>query len=62
MKFSHTLIDYFCSKQDGERCGETLKSIFETAKNPDKVFVGVVEQNEQEDSLCIEEYCNAFGK
>lgn len=46
---------------DGERCGLTLKSIFEKAKNPDKVVVGLAEQNAAEDKFCLEEYCNTFG-
>ncbi len=33
---------------DGERCGETLQSIFENAKDPDKVIIGLVEQNAHE--------------
>jgi hypothetical protein len=33
---------------DGERCGETLQSIFENAKDPDKVIIGLVEQNAPE--------------
>jgi hypothetical protein len=46
---------------DGERCGETLKSIFENAKDPSKVFVGIAEQNEPNDKFCIEMYCQTFG-
>jgi Glycosyltransferase (GlcNAc) len=46
---------------DGERCGETLLSLFENAKNPDKVIVGLVEQNSPNDAFCLEEYCKAFG-
>mmetsp|Transcript_24963 Transcript_24963/g.57348 ORF Transcript_24963/g.57348 Transcript_24963/m.57348 type:complete len:572 (+) Transcript_24963:3-1718(+) len=49
------------SYRDGERCGETLKSIFEMAKNPEKVFVSLVEQNTAQDALCVEEYCKTFG-
>ena len=48
--------------QDGERCAKTLKSIFENAKDPDRVFVGVIEQNSPEDKFCLEEYCKSFGK
>jgi hypothetical protein len=46
---------------DGERCGETLKSIFETAHNPDKIVVGLVEQNAPEDVFCLEQYCKTYG-
>lgn len=47
---------------DGERCGATLKALFENAANPDKIVVGLVEQNEPEDKFCLEVYCQAFGK
>lgn len=47
---------------DGERCGETLKSIFENAKNPDKVIVGLAEQNAPDDAFCLAEYCKKYGK
>jgi Glycosyltransferase (GlcNAc) len=46
---------------DGERCGKTLKSLFENAANPDKVVVGLVEQNAPEDKFCLEAYCELFG-
>jgi Glycosyltransferase (GlcNAc) len=46
---------------DGERCGETLRSLFENAANPDKVFVGLFEQNAPEDKFCREQYCSYFG-
>jgi len=47
---------------DGERCGETLKSIFENAKNPERITVGLVEQNEPSDKFCLESYCASYGK
>jgi hypothetical protein len=50
------------SYRDGERCGETLKALFENAKNPDKIFVGLVEQNNAEDKFCMEQYCSSYGK
>lgn len=46
---------------DGERCAETLRSIFENAKHPEKVFVGVVEQNGYEDANCLDNYCKFYG-
>jgi hypothetical protein len=49
------------SYRDGERCGETLKALFENAKNPDKIFVGLVEQNNAEDKFCMEQYCSSYG-
>lgn len=47
---------------DGERCGQALKSLFENAAEPDKIVVGVVEQNAPEDKFCFEVYCETFGK
>lgn len=47
---------------DGKRCGETLRSIFETAKDPDKVVVGVIEQNDPEDEFCLSVYCGFYGE
>lgn len=49
------------SYRDGERCGATLKALFENAKRPEKVFVGVIEQNHANDRFCIEEYCSFYG-
>jgi hypothetical protein len=46
---------------DGERCGRTLKSLFENAKNPGKIFVGLIEQNHADDKFCLEEYCASYG-
>lgn len=46
---------------DGERCGETLKSIFENAKDASKVIVGLVENNAPDDAFCLEEYCKSYG-
>ena len=53
---------FFSFFADGERCGKTLQSIFENAKYPDKVVVGVVEQNAVEDEFCLDQYCKAYGK
>jgi Glycosyltransferase (GlcNAc) len=47
--------------KDGERCGETLKSLFENAVHPDKIVVGLYEQNAPEDKFCLEVYCSSFG-
>uniref|UniRef100_A0A7S3L6I9 Uncharacterized protein n=1 Tax=Amphora coffeiformis TaxID=265554 RepID=A0A7S3L6I9_9STRA len=56
-----TIFVSIASYRDGERCGETLKSIFENAKNPDKVIVGLAEQNDPNDAFCLEEYCKKYG-
>ena len=42
---------------DGERCGKTIKALFDNAKDPSKVFVGIVEQNKEEDPECLVSYC-----
>jgi len=47
--------------RDGERCATTLKSLFSKAKNPDKLFVGIVEQNDPKDTKCILKYCKLHG-
>eukprot|EP00339_Tiarina_fusa_P005024 CAMPEP_0117014916 /NCGR_PEP_ID=MMETSP0472-20121206/12010_1 /TAXON_ID=693140 ORGANISM="Tiarina fusus, Strain LIS" /NCGR_SAMPLE_ID=MMETSP0472 /ASSEMBLY_ACC=CAM_ASM_000603 /LENGTH=492 /DNA_ID=CAMNT_0004718591 /DNA_START=24 /DNA_END=1499 /DNA_ORIENTATION=- len=47
------------SFRDGERCGTTLVELF--AKEPEKVFVGLVEQAYEEDTFCIEAYCKEMG-
>ncbi|KAL7563395.1 hypothetical protein ACA910_016495 [Epithemia clementina (nom. ined.)] len=49
------------SYRDGERCAATIKSIFENAKRPEKVVVGLVEQNNYEDAYCLDEYCRSYG-
>lgn len=49
------------NRADGERCGKTLKSLFENAKDPENIVVGLYEQNAPEDKFCLEDYCNRFG-
>eukprot|EP00978_Attheya_sp_CCMP212_P047642 scaffold422776_cov67-Attheya_sp.AAC.2 len=47
---------------DGKRCGSTLKDLFDKAKHPDKVFVGLIEQNiPKHDKECLVEYCALHG-
>lgn len=46
---------------DGERCAETIHSIFENAKDPDRIIIGLAEQNAPEDNFCLEEYCKKYG-
>ena len=57
----HILTLMFCFL-DGERCAETIKSIFENAKNPDKIMVGLIEEAAPEDKYCLEQYCDNQGK
>lgn len=49
------------SFRDSKRCGETIKSLFENAKDPSKVFVGLIEQNDPSDGSCVVEYCQLYG-
>lgn len=49
------------SNSDGERCGETLKSLFRNAKHPENIIVGLYEQNAPEDKFCLEVYCKYYG-
>jgi hypothetical protein len=44
--FTKHLFLFIHADIDGERCGDTLQSLFENAKDPDKVIVGLIEQNE----------------
>jgi len=52
-----TIFVSIASFRDGERCGKTLKSIFENAKDPDKVIVGLIDESAPEDKYCLEQYC-----
>jgi len=47
--------------RDGERCATTLKSLFSKAKDPKKIFVGIVEQNDPKDTKCVLKYCKLHG-
>jgi len=49
------------SFRDGKRCADTLQSLFDTAKDPDNIIVGIIEQNSPEDRFCMEEYCARLG-
>ena len=40
-----------------EICPHTLEEMFRTAKEPDKVFVGLIQQNLEGTSDCLEKYC-----
>lgn len=50
-----------CFLSDGERCGQTLKSLFQNAEHPDKIVVGLAEQNAPDDKFCLEVYCEQYG-
>lgn len=49
------------SFRDGNRCADTIDALFKNAKEPEKIFVGLVEQNKLEDKLCLELYCRKYG-
>ncbi|RHZ18304.1 hypothetical protein DYB31_010551 [Aphanomyces astaci] len=43
--------------RDGPRCGFTLFTAFSRAKHPDRVIIGVVDQTQDDDTTCLDEYC-----
>lgn len=43
------------------RCPQTLVNFFTKAKYPERVTVGVVQQNDHEDVDCVVEYCKMMG-
>jgi hypothetical protein len=47
--------------QDGKRCGKTIAQLFAKAKDPNKVFIGIIEQNSETDLFCLEAYCQEQG-
>ncbi|CAJ1966491.1 unnamed protein product [Cylindrotheca closterium] len=49
------------SYRDGERCGKTVMDIFQKAKDPDNIIVGIVDQSYEDDKSCLEVYCKELG-
>lgn len=47
---------------DGKRCGETLVDLFQKAKDPDQIVVGLIDQSHEDDEQCLEAYCKELGK
>lgn len=47
---------------DGIRCGKTIKDLFDKAKDPDRLVVGIVDQSTEDDLYCLEAYCKEMGK
>ena len=43
-------------------CSNTVKSLFEMANNPDKIFIGICQQNKQGDSDCLDEIDDKFKR
>lgn len=63
---SHTFCCWLKPKpkltKDGKRCGQTLVDLFANAKEPDRIVVGLVEQNyEENDPFCLESYCKELN-
>ncbi|OEU09284.1 hypothetical protein FRACYDRAFT_277408 [Fragilariopsis cylindrus CCMP1102] len=58
-----TILVTIPSFRDGQRCGETLLELFQTAKDPDNIVVSLVEQNQNtdDDLYCLEVYCKLAG-
>ncbi|CAM9686958.1 unnamed protein product, partial [Hapterophycus canaliculatus] len=44
-----------------KRCPQTLVNFFTKAKYPERLTVGVVQQNNHEDVDCVVEYCKMMG-
>ena len=51
-----------CVFSDGERCGKTIVDLFQKAKDPDNIVVGIVDQSYEDDKYCLEVYCKELGK
>jgi len=49
------------SYRDGTRCANTIKTLFDNASDPSKVFIGIVEQNDPKDIKCLVKYCALNG-
>ncbi|KAF0718056.1 Aste57867_1934 [Aphanomyces stellatus] len=45
------------SYRDGPRCGFTLFTIFTRAKHPHRIKIGLVDQTQDDDAICVDEYC-----
>jgi len=43
------------------RCPKTLYNLFTKAENPNRVFIGLVQQNGNDDIDCVEKYCELMG-
>ena len=49
------------SFRDGKRCAQTLHKLYTSATNPNRVYVGLIEQIDSEESTCLLEYCALLG-
>jgi hypothetical protein len=59
----NTIFVSVVSYRDSKRCGATIKSVFDNAKDASKVVVGLVDQVNTEaiESTCIQEFCKLQG-
>ena len=46
---------------DGPRCGKTIADLFAKASNPDQLVIALIEQSYEEDTYCLEAYCDLVG-
>lgn len=60
-KHSDTTMFIGVSSFRDKRCPNTLKNYFTKAKYPERLTVGVVQQNNKEDVDCVTEYCKLMG-
>ncbi|KAF0717688.1 Aste57867_2158 [Aphanomyces stellatus] len=45
------------SFRDGPRCGFSLFTAFSRATYPERVHIGIVDQTQDDDAICVDEYC-----
>lgn len=60
-KRSDTTLFIGVSSFRDKRCPQTLVNYFTKAKYPQRVTIGVVQQNDHEDVDCVTEYCKLMG-
>ncbi|KAF0748294.1 hypothetical protein AaE_007389, partial [Aphanomyces astaci] len=53
----HDIFIGISNYRDIRRCGFTLFTAFSRAKHPERVTIGVVDQTQDDDTTCLEEYC-----
>ena len=58
---SNTIFVSIPQFRDGKRCAQTLHKLYSSATNPDRVYVGLIEQIDSEESTCLQEYCALLG-
>ncbi|RHY83424.1 hypothetical protein DYB31_012159 [Aphanomyces astaci] len=53
----HDIFIGISNYRDIRRCGFTLFTAFSRAKHPERVTIGVVDQTQDDDTTCLDEYC-----